>query len=149
MKKIQYMILSFIKYILILWVPILLVEETSLFNYINTLGSFIISVLMSFICLITYINDYKKICKKKINCYTYNIINTILLVITNVALGYLFLEFIDLKIFHQCLGYGWDCFLFGIEYQLIGIEYAFLSVIILIIWIIIRLIKYHKNNKEY
>lgn len=148
MKKITYMILSFLKYILILWIPILLIEETFLYDYFTPSGTLIISLLMSLICLISYIKDYKKISKEKNNCYIYNIINTILLVVTNLGLGYLFLELIDLNIFHQCIGDGWACFLFGIEYLMIGFIYASLSVLVLIIWLLIRLIKYLKLRKK-
>lgn len=148
MPKLNCMILLFLKYILILWVPILLIEETFLFNYIGVSGTLICSLLMSVLCLIVYIKTYKKI--TKVNCYKYNIINAILLGITNLALGYLFIELIDLNLFHQCVGDGWACFMFGIEYLLIGIEYAILSVIILIVWLITRLIKFlitrRKNN---
>lgn len=150
MKKLIYMILSFFKYILILWIPILLIEETFLLNYIGVMGTLICSLLMSVLCLIIYIKTYKKAIKERINCYMYNIINAVLLGITNLVLGYLFISLIDLNLFHQCVGYGWDCFLFGIEYLLIGIEYAILSTIILIVWLIVRLIRFlsakRKNN---
>ncbi len=148
MKKLIYMILSFFKYILILWVPILLIEETFLLDYIDVIGTFICSLLMSVICLIIYIKTYKKAMKEGINCYIYNIINTILLGITNLVLGYLFMILIDLNLFHQCVGYGWDCFLFGIEYWLIGIEYAILPAIILVIWLIGRLIRFLKIKRR-
>jgi len=142
------MILSFFKYILILWIPVLLIEETILLDYISPMGTLICSLLMSVLCLIVYIKTYKKAIKEGINCYMYNIINTILLGITNLGLGYLFLSLIDLKLFHQCGGYGWDCFLYGIEYLLIGIEYAILPVIILIIWLIVRLIKFLSTKRK-
>ena len=141
MKKVIYIISTLLKSLLLLWVPILLIEETFLLNYIDA-GIYVFSLIISILCLIMYIKTYKKINKKQINCYLYNIINTILLVIFNIALGYLFLNLIDLNVFHQCLGSGWDCFLFGIEYLIIGIEYALFSVIALIIWLIVRLIKY-------
>ena len=141
MKKVIYIISTLLKSLLLLWVPILLIEETFLLNYIDA-GIYVFSFIISILCLIMYIKTYKNINKKQINCYLYNIINTILLVIFNIALGYLFLNLIDLNVFHQCLGSGWDCFLFGIEYLIIGIEYALFSVITLIIWLIVRLIKY-------
>ncbi len=141
MKKVIYIISTLLKSLLLLWVPILLIEETFLLNYIDA-GIYVFSLIISILCLIMYIKTYKNINKKQINCYLYNIINTILLVIFNIALGYLFLNLIDLNVFHQCLGSGWDCFLFGIEYLIIGIEYALFSVITLIIWLIVRLIKY-------
>ena len=141
MKKVIYIISTLLKSLLLLWVPILLIEETFLLNYIDA-GIYVFSLIISILCLIMYIKTYKNINKKQINCYLYNIINTILLVIFNIALGYLFLNLIDLNVFHQCLGSGWDCFLFGIEYLIIGIEYALFSVIALIIWLIVRLIKY-------
>lgn len=146
MKHFVYTILLLLKSLLILWVPILLVEETFLFNYVGPVGSLIISVILSILCLIMYIKTYKKIKKEKKNYYLYNIFNAILFIIFNLTLGYFFINLIDLKIFHHCVGSGWDCFLFGIEYLIIGFEYAFLSAIILVIWLFVRLIKFLKNK---
>lgn len=140
-KKITNIILILLKNLLILWLPILLIEETSLIKFIHDEGIVIFSVIISIICLIIYIKNYKNN-KANINCYLYNIINTILLIISNIALGYCFFSLIDLNIFHQCLGTGWSCFLFGIEYIIIGFIYAIISIIILIIWLLIKLIKY-------
>lgn len=135
-------IIILLKCILILWGPILLIEETFLFDYISSAESFICSIIISILCLIMYMKTYKKVKKEKINCYIYNIANTILLVIMNVALGYLFTNLVNLKLFHHCMESGWDCFLEGIEYLLIGLEYAFLSIIILIVWLFVRFIKF-------
>lgn len=149
MKKYALLLLSYLKYLLILWMPILLIEETILLDYVGNMGSFICSLLMSILCLIMYIKDYRKKQKEKINCYIYNGVNALILGVSNYALGYLFMHLIEINIFHQCLGSGWDCFLFGIEYWLIGIEYSILIVISLIIWLIARFIKYlgiKKNN---
>lgn len=146
MNKIVDIILSFLKSILILWLPVLWVEETFLYNYIGDYGTFIFSIIAFIICLIVYIKTYKK--ETEINCYLYNIINSILLIITNIMLGYLFLYLIDLGIFHQCPGSGWECFLFGIEYIFIGFEYAFLTLLVLVIWLFVRLIKYFISKKN-
>ncbi len=140
MKKLMDILSSLFRSILILWIPILLIEETFLYEYISYYGLFIISIIAAIICLIIYIKKCKKI--TKINCYLYNIVNTISIAVTNIALGYLFFYFIDKGIFHQCGGTGWDCFLFGIEYIFIGFEYAALSLCILVIWLFIRLIKH-------
>lgn len=72
--------------------------------------------------------------------------NAIVLGIINVALGYTFIHLIDIKFFHYCKGSGWDCFLYGLEYLLIGIEYAILPAIVLIIWLIVKLIKFLSNK---
>ncbi len=141
MKKVIYIISLLLKNLLILWVPILLIEETFLFDYMGKEGSLIFSVIVSILCLIMYIKTYKKL-NEKVNRYLYNIVNTILLVISNLLLGYFFIYLIDLNVFHQCMGSGWDCFLFGIEYLIIGFEYALLSVIILVIWLVVKLIKF-------
>ncbi len=148
MTKLIYILSSFIKCLLVLWVPILLIEETFLFDFIGSAGALICSLFASVLCLILYIKTYKKAKQERINCYIYNIINAMLLEIINLILGYLFLYFIDLNLFHQCTGDGWSCFLFGIEYGLIGMEYAILSVIILIIWLIVRLIKFLSTSKK-
>lgn len=146
MKKLICILSVIFKSLLILWVPILLIEETFLLNFIGVNGSLIVSVIASILCLILYIKTYKKMVKEKINCYFYNIINTILLIISNLVLGYFFLYLMELNIFHQCMGSGWDCFLFGIEYMLIGLEYAFFSVVILVIWLLIRFVKFLYNK---
>ena len=140
MSKLISIILSFLKSIVILWLPILLIEETFLYDYI---GSFflVFSIIASIECLIVYIKTYKKNVVK-VNCYCYNIVNAILLIIINVVLGYFFLYLIDIGVFHQCKGSGWDCFLFGVEYLFIGFEYAFLTLIALVIWLLVRLIKF-------
>lgn len=139
-KKINY-IISLFKSLIILWLPILLIEETFLFNYIGGVGSLILSVILSFLCLIMYIKNYKKV-NENVNHYFYNGFNTLLLIISNIVLGFLFVNLVDLNIFHQCNESGWDCFLFGIEYFLIGFEYALLSIIVLVIWLFGRLIKF-------
>ena len=141
MKKLIYIISLLLKSLLILWVPILLIEETFLFDYIGAEGSLIFSVVVSILCLIMYIKTYKKL-DEKVNRYLYNIVNVILLVISNLVLGCLFLNLIDLNVFHQCMGSEWACFLFGIEYFIIGLEYALLPVIILVIWLFVKLIKF-------
>lgn len=142
MKKVLDTVSLLIISLVILWVPILLIEETFLFDYIGAVGSFITSFILIIIGLFIYISSYKKIGKEKVNCYLYNIINTIILAISNVALGSLFFKLIESGIFHQCMGEGWDCFLFGIEYFFIGYEYALVAVVILVIWLIVKLIKY-------
>ena len=144
MKKLGYILISLLKNLLILWIPILLIEETFLNNYILAVPLLIISVIICILCLILYIKSYKKI---KINYYLYNITNTILLVISNIALGYFFYYLTDIKVFHHCLGSGWDCFMFGIEYQLIGIIYAAFSIATLLIWLFVKLIKNLKSKK--
>lgn len=148
MKNYIYMLLKDLKYLLILWIPILIIEETVLFDYISSGGSLIFSVLSSLICLLTYIKDYKRIDKNKVNIYIYNVSNAIILSLSNLSLGYLFINLIDMQIFHQCMGQGWDCFLFGIEYLLIGIEYVILAVIALIIWLIIRFVIYFNTSAK-
>ena len=148
MKKVTYIISSLLKSLLILWVPVLLFEETFLYDYIWTEFAFIISTFAIIFCLIMYKKSYKKLNKEKMNCYLFNIVNTILLVISNLILGYLFLRLTDLKIFHHCVGTGRECFLFGIEYLIIGMEYAFFSVIILVIWLFVRLIKFLRSNNN-
>lgn len=149
MKKYILLIFSYIKYLLILWVPILLIEETFLLEFVSEGGSFICSIIMFIVSLYIYITTYiKKIQDKAINRYKYNIINTIILGIINVALGYYFMHLIYIGVFHQCKGSGWDCFLFGLEYLIFGIEYALLPVIILIIWLIVRLIKYLNTKRD-
>lgn len=147
MKKIINTIWSCLKYLLILWIPILLVEETFIFDVVGAFGSIILSIILSIFTLIIYMKNYMKLNKEKINCYTYNIVNTILLAVSNIILGYLFIYLIDLNILHQCSGDGWSCFLFGIEYWLIGLEYAIISILALIIWLIFRLIKHSKNKQ--
>lgn len=135
--------LLYLKIILILWIPILLIEETSLFNIVDKTGISFICTIPSFMIsfYIYVITCTKKVQDKSINCYKYNIFNTIILGIINIFLGYYFVHLIDIGIFHQCPGSGWDCFMFGIEYLIFGIEYALLSAIILIIWLIVKLIK--------
>ncbi len=150
MKKFISIISLLLKNLLILWVPILLIEETFLFNYLGSEYFLtLISIIASSLCLNSYIKTYKKV-NGKINCYLYNIVNAILLVIFNLVLGYFFFYLIDINIFHQCMGSGWECFLFGIEYVIIGFEYALLSAITLVIWLFIRLVKFLssklKNN---
>lgn len=147
MKNTIYTILSCLKYLLILWIPILLVEETFIFDFVGAFVSIIISLILSIFTLIIYMKNYMKMNKEKINCYIYNIVNAILLAVSNIILGYLFIYLIDLNILHQCNGDGWSCFLFGIEYWLIGLEYAIISILALIIWLIFRLIKHSKNKQ--
>lgn len=146
MNKVIDIMASLLKSILILWIPILLIEETFFYEYIGPQGSFIFSIIASILCFIVYKKGYKKV--DRIDCYFYNIINAILLVITNVILGYFFLYLIDIEVFHQCTGSGWDCFLFGIEYLFIGFEYAFLSIIVLVIWLFVKLIKFLNYRKK-
>lgn len=148
MKNTIYTILSCLKYLLILWIPILLVEETFIFDFVGAFGSIIISLILSIFTLIIYMKNYMKMNKEKINCYIYNIVNAILLAVSNIILGYLFIYLIDLNILHQCSGDGWSCFLSGIEYWLIGLEYAIISIIALIIWLIYKLIKYLNTSKK-
>ncbi len=146
MNKLISILATFLKCIFILWIPVLLFEESFIYEYLGYIGAFIASIIATILCLIVYIKAYKKV---SFNHYLYNIANAILLAITSVIFGYLFLYFIDIGIFHQCGGTGWECFLFGIEYLLIGFEYALLSIIILVIWLFVRLIKYiiNKNKK--
>lgn len=144
MKKYIYMILNDLKYLLILWLPILIIEETILFDYVSSVGAFIVSILASLIGLFIYIEDYKRIDKNKVNRYIYNIANVIILGLSSLSLGYLFVNLVDMQVFHHCMGQGWDCFLFGIEYLLIGFYYASFTLIILIIWLIVRFIKHLK-----
>ena len=64
-KKILYIIGSLLKSLLILWLPILLIEETFLFNYIISDELVIIfSIIIIVLCLFMYIKTYKKIKRK-------------------------------------------------------------------------------------
>lgn len=65
MKKYILLIFSYIKYLLILWVPILLIEETFLLEFVSEGGSFICSIIMFIVSLYIYITTYIKKYKTK------------------------------------------------------------------------------------
>lgn len=140
MKSFSYSLVSTLITTLLLWIPIIIFKEVFLIE--NFLHLLYVTVFLFILAFYRYKYIYKKAIEYGVNCYAYNIINTILSIIVNFAMGILCIYLIDLKIFHQCPYTGLSCLGFDLEYVFIGIEYGALSIVTLVGWIIYRFIKF-------